>query len=67
MISRANLLLTGPLFGLPGLLFASLLGAVLRQLAAGSSILRSTNVGVNTKLDLRYDRQTRLQDFRTRS
>jgi uncharacterized protein YqgC (DUF456 family) len=37
----------GLFFGLPGVLFGCFVGAVLGELAAGSSILRSTNVGVS--------------------
>ena len=37
----------GPFFGLPGLFLGSFVGAVLGELAAGSSVLRSTNVGVS--------------------
>ena len=37
----------GLFLGLPGLLLGSFVGAVLGELAAGSSVLRSTNVGVS--------------------
>ncbi len=37
----------GLFFGLPGVLFGCFVGAVLGELSAGSSILRSTNVGVS--------------------
>ena len=37
----------GLFFGLPGLLLGPFVGAVLGELAAGSSVLRSTNVGVS--------------------
>ena len=37
----------GLFLGLPGLLFGPFAGAVLGELAAGSSILRSTNVGIS--------------------
>jgi len=42
----------GLFFGLPGLLLGPFLGAVLGELAAGSSVRRSTNVGVNAWLGL---------------
>jgi uncharacterized protein YqgC (DUF456 family) len=42
----------GLFFGLPGLLLGPFLGAVLGELAAGSSVLRSTNVGVSAWLGL---------------
>ena len=42
----------GLFFGLPGVLLGPFLGAVLGELAAGSSVLRSTNVGVNAWLGL---------------
>lgn len=42
----------GLFFGLPGLLIGPFLGAVLGQLAAGSSVLRSTNVGISAWLGL---------------
>jgi uncharacterized protein YqgC (DUF456 family) len=37
----------GLFFGLPGLFLGSFVGAVLGELVAGSSVLRSTNVGVS--------------------
>jgi uncharacterized protein YqgC (DUF456 family) len=37
----------GLFLGLPGLLLGPFVGAVLGELAAGSSVLRSTNVGVS--------------------
>jgi len=42
----------GLLFGLPGLLLGPFFGAVLGELAAGSSVLRSTHVGVSAWLGL---------------
>ncbi len=42
----------GLFFGLPGLLLGPFLGAVLGELAAGSSVLRSTNVGLSAWLGL---------------
>ena len=42
----------GLFFGLPGVLLGPFLGAVLGELAAGSSVLRSTNVGGNAWLGL---------------
>ena len=42
----------GLFFGLPGLFLGSFVGAVLGELAAGSSVLRSTNVGVSAWLGL---------------
>jgi uncharacterized protein YqgC (DUF456 family) len=42
----------GVLFGLPGLLLGPFVGAVLGELAAGNSILRSAHVGVNAWLGL---------------
>jgi uncharacterized protein len=42
----------GLFFGLPGVLFGPFLGAVVGELAAGSSVLRSTDVGVNAWLGL---------------
>ena len=38
----------GAFFGLPGLLLGPFLGALLGELAAGNSILRSTHAGVST-------------------
>jgi uncharacterized protein len=40
----------GLFFGLPGLLLGPFLGSVLGELAAGSSVLRSTNVGISAWL-----------------
>jgi uncharacterized protein YqgC (DUF456 family) len=42
----------GLFFGLPGVISGPFLGAVLGELAAGSSVPRSTNVGVNAWLGL---------------
>jgi uncharacterized protein YqgC (DUF456 family) len=44
--------IVGLCFGLPGLLFGPFLGAVLGELAAGSSVLRSTHVGISAWLGL---------------
>jgi uncharacterized protein len=37
----------GLFFGFPGLIFGPFLGAVLGELSAGNSVLRSTHVGVS--------------------
>ncbi len=42
----------GVFFGLPGLLLGPFFGAVLGELAAGNSVLRSTHVGVGTWVGL---------------
>ncbi len=42
----------GLFFGLPGLLLGPFIGAVLGELSAGSSILRSTHAGVGTWIGL---------------
>jgi uncharacterized protein len=42
----------GLFFGLPGLLLGPFLGSVLGELSAGSSVLRSTNVGISAWLGL---------------
>jgi uncharacterized protein YqgC (DUF456 family) len=42
----------GLFFGLPGLLLGPFVGAALGELAAGNSILRSTNVGVSAWLGI---------------
>ncbi len=42
----------GLFLGLPGLLLGSFVGAVLGELTAGSSVLRSTNVGVSAWVGL---------------
>jgi uncharacterized protein YqgC (DUF456 family) len=44
--------LVGLFFGLPGLLLGPFAGAVLGELAAGSSILRSTHVGTSAWIGL---------------
>ncbi len=44
----------GLFFGLPGLLLGPFLGAVLGELASGSSVLRSTNVGISAWLGLLF-------------
>jgi uncharacterized protein len=42
----------GVFFGLPGLLFGAFFGAVLGELSAGTSVLRSAQVGVSTWVGL---------------
>ena len=44
----------GLFFGLPGLLLGPFLGSVLGELAAGSSVMRSTNVGISAWLGLLF-------------
>ena len=44
----------GLFFGLPGLLLGPFLGAVLGELSAGSSVLRSTHVGIGAWLGLLF-------------
>jgi uncharacterized protein YqgC (DUF456 family) len=44
--------LVGLFFGLPGLLLGPFLGAVLGELAAGSSMVRSTHVGASASIGL---------------
>jgi|ERR1700676_2508441 uncharacterized protein YqgC (DUF456 family) len=44
--------IVGLFFGLPGLLLGPFMGAVLGELTAGNSILRSTHVGVGTWIGL---------------
>jgi len=44
----------GVFFGLPGLLLGPFLGAVLGELAAGNSVLRSAHVGVGTWIGLLF-------------
>jgi len=46
--------LTGLFFGLPGLLLGPFLGAVVGELTAGSSVQRSTNVGIGAWLGLLF-------------
>jgi uncharacterized protein YqgC (DUF456 family) len=50
----------GLFFGLPGLLLGPFLGAVLGELAAGSSVLRSTNVGIGAWLGLLFGTMIKL-------
>lgn len=42
----------GMFFGLPGLLLGPFIGAMLGELSAGNSVLRSSHVGVNTWIGL---------------
>jgi uncharacterized protein YqgC (DUF456 family) len=44
----------GLFFGLPGLLLGPFFGAVLGELAAGNSVLRSTHVGASTWIGLLF-------------
>lgn len=46
--------LVGLFFGIPGLLFGPFIGAVLGELASGTSVLRSAHVGVGTWLGLLF-------------
>ena len=46
--------LIGLFFGLPGLLLGPFLGAVVGELAAGNSVLRSAHVGVGTWIGLLF-------------
>jgi uncharacterized protein YqgC (DUF456 family) len=46
--------LIGVFFGLPGLLLGPFVGAVLGELAAGNSVLRSAHVGVGTWIGLLF-------------
>jgi uncharacterized protein YqgC (DUF456 family) len=46
--------LLGLFFGLPGLLLGPFLGAVVGELTAGSSVQRSTNVGIGAWLGLLF-------------
>jgi uncharacterized protein YqgC (DUF456 family) len=52
--------LVGLFFGLPGLLLGPFLGAVLGELAAGSSILRSTHVGASAWIGLIFGTMIKL-------
>jgi len=52
--------LVGLFFGLPGLLLGPFFGAVLGELAAGSSILRSTHVGASAWIGLIFGTLTKL-------
>lgn len=44
----------GMFFGIPGLVFGPFVGAVLGELASGTSVLRSAHVGVGTWLGLLF-------------
>lgn len=44
--------LVGMFLGIPGLLFGPFVGALLGELASGTSVLRSTHVGIGTWLGL---------------
>lgn len=46
--------LVGMFLGIPGLLFGPFLGALAGELASGTSVLRSTHVGVGTWLGLLF-------------
>jgi len=46
--------LVGLFLGIPGLLFGPFIGAVLGELASGTSVLRSAHVGVGTWLGLLF-------------
>ena len=46
--------LLGMFFGIPGLIFGPFAGALLGELASGTSVLRSTHVGVATWLGLLF-------------
>ncbi|OOG54031.1 hypothetical protein B0E47_12710 [Rhodanobacter sp. B05] len=46
--------LVGMFFGIPGLLFGPFIGAILGELASGTSVLRSAHVGVGTWLGLLF-------------
>jgi uncharacterized protein YqgC (DUF456 family) len=52
--------LVGLFFGLPGLLLGPFFGAVLGELAAGSSILRSTHVGASAWIGLIFGTMIKL-------
>ena len=52
--------LVGLFFGLPGLLLGPFFGAVLGELAAGSSILRSAHVGASAWIGLIFGTLTKL-------
>ena len=52
--------LVGLFFGLPGLLLGPFLGAVVGELAAGGSILRSTHVGASAWVGLIFGTMTKL-------
>lgn len=44
----------GMFFGIPGLIFGPFLGALVGELASGTSVLRSTHVGISTWLGLLF-------------
>ncbi len=46
--------IVGMFFGIPGLLFGPFVGAIVGELASGTSVLRSTHVGVGTWLGLLF-------------
>ena len=46
--------IAGMFFGIPGLLFGPFIGALVGELASGTSVLRSTHVGVGTWLGLLF-------------
>ena len=46
--------LVGMFFGIPGLLFGPFAGALLGELASGTSVLRSTHVGIGSWLGLLF-------------
>jgi uncharacterized protein YqgC (DUF456 family) len=46
--------IVGMFFGIPGLLFGPFIGAILGELASGTSVLRSAHVGVGTWLGLLF-------------
>ncbi|HZX72688.1 MAG TPA: DUF456 domain-containing protein [Rhodanobacter sp.] len=46
--------IVGIFFGIPGLLFGPFVGALLGELASGTSVLRSTHVGIGTWLGLLF-------------
>jgi uncharacterized protein len=46
--------LLGMFFGIPGLVFGPFLGALAGELASGTSVLRSTHVGIGTWLGLLF-------------
>ncbi|MDB6160993.1 MAG: rane protein [Gammaproteobacteria bacterium] len=52
--------LVGLFFGLPGLLLGPFFGAVLGEVAAGSSILRSTHVGASAWIGLIFGTMVKL-------
>ncbi len=46
--------LAGMFFGIPGLLLGPFIGALLGELASGTSVLRSTHVGIGTWMGLLF-------------